>query len=266
MTTTATEASYIALDHVYEQDGLRSIHNHEFMNDPAFRRAYQRGVQAVGQDYQWHWRVHVGLWAAAAAIRLPGDFVECGVNRGFLSSAIMEYLNWDTRLRTFYLLDTFAGLDERFLSTEERQAGVAEKSRALLESGFYVKGLDGVRANFAQWRNVRIVPGAIPETLAEVSAEQVAFLHLDMNCSTPEVAAAEFFWPRLTPGAVILLDDYAYYGFRSQKVAMDQFAQQKGVQILSLPTGQGLFLKPAQQEAKTAKLRRWLAQLTAGKR
>lgn len=253
---TAPEAPII----VYEQDGLRSVHNHEFIHDPAYQAAYQRGVQAVGQDYQWHWRVHVGLWAAAAAIRLPGDFVECGVNRGFLSSAIMEYLNWDTRLRTFYLLDTFTGLDERYLSKDERQAGAVNKNRQLLESGFYISGMAAVVANFAQWRNVKIVPGAIPETLPQVPAEQVAFLHLDMNCSLPEVAAAEYFWPRLTPGGLILLDDYAYHGFRSQKLAMDAFANSKGVQILSLPTGQGLLLKPAHQESTLARLRRWLAQ------
>ena len=245
---------------IYEQDGLRSIHNHEFLHDPAFQRAYQRGVRAVGQDYQWHWRVHVGLWAAAAAIRLPGDFVECGVNRGFLSSAIMEYLNWDTRLRTFYLLDTFTGLDERYVSTDELQAGALYKNQKLLESGFYIDRIDTVIANFAQWRNVKIVQGAIPETLAQVPARQVAFLHLDMNCSLPEVAAAEYFWPRLAPGGLILLDDYAYHGFRSQKLAMDEFANNKGVQILSLPTGQGLLLKPAHQESTVNRLRRWLAQ------
>ena len=43
---------------IYNQDGLRSIHNHDFMSDPAFVRAYQRGVQAAS-DYHWYWRVHV---------------------------------------------------------------------------------------------------------------------------------------------------------------------------------------------------------------
>jgi hypothetical protein len=64
-----------------------------------------------------------------------------------------------------------------------------------------------------------------------------------MNCSTPEVAAAEFFWERLVPGALLLLDDYAYRGYRPQKVAMDRFAQTKASKILSLPTGQGLLIK-----------------------
>ena len=60
--------------HVYDQHGLRSVHNHEFMGDPSFRKAYERGVRATGRDYQWHWRVHVGLWVATCASRLAGDF------------------------------------------------------------------------------------------------------------------------------------------------------------------------------------------------
>jgi hypothetical protein len=44
---------------------------------------------------RWHRRVHVGQWAAACAAKLDGDFVECGVNRGFLSSSIMAH-RWPT--------------------------------------------------------------------------------------------------------------------------------------------------------------------------
>jgi hypothetical protein len=87
--------------------------------------------------------------------------------------------------------------------------------------------------------------GAIPETLAKVPATKIAFLHLDMNCSTPEVAAAYFFWDRLVPGAFILLDDYACRGYRVRKVAMDEFAAAKASKILSLPTGLGPLTKSA---------------------
>src|SRR5258708_17450130 len=95
--------------HVYDQDMLMTKHNHEFMNDPRFLEAYERGVQATGLDYGWHWRCYIGLWLASCAARLSGDFVECGVAKGFLSSAIMKFLDWDRRGRTFYLLDTFYG-------------------------------------------------------------------------------------------------------------------------------------------------------------
>jgi hypothetical protein len=77
---------------VYKQDGLRSVHNHEFMKDPEVCEVYDRGCRAA-TDYKWHWRVQIGLWAGFTASKLEGDFVECGVNHGFLSSAIMEYLD-----------------------------------------------------------------------------------------------------------------------------------------------------------------------------
>ena len=55
-----------SLPSTYAQDGLVSVHNHEFMNDPAYVAAYARGVKAAGMNYGWYWRVHIGLWAAFA--------------------------------------------------------------------------------------------------------------------------------------------------------------------------------------------------------
>ena len=199
----------------YNQDNLCTFHNHDFITDPAFVRAHRRGVQA-------------------------GDFVECGVNRGFLVCAFIEHRYWDGRGKIVYLVDTFPGIDEPFITAEERAGGILERNR----SEFYTTNLDTVRRNFAQWKNVRIIAGAIPETLAAVTSDRIAYLHLDMNCAPPEVAAFEHFWHRLVPGAFVLLDDYAYKGFESQKVAMDGAAKAVDVQILSLPTGQGLIVKP----------------------
>jgi hypothetical protein len=231
---------------IYDRDGLRSVHNHEFMDDAEFKRAYARGVKAVGCDYDWHWRVHVGLWAAASASKLQGDYVECGVNRGFMSSAIMELLNWNKAGRTFYLLDTFAGIDERYISDYERQEGAVMARNAYdISRGFYTFDVQSVRDNFSEWKNVELIVGPIPETLPGIKSKQLAFLHLDLNCSMPEVATIDWLWDRLTPGALVLLDDYAYNGYQSQKVGMDEWAAAHNVPVLSLPTGQGLLLKPA---------------------
>ncbi|MEK7235912.1 MAG: TylF/MycF/NovP-related O-methyltransferase [Nitrospirota bacterium] len=234
-------------DQVYDRDGLRSVHDHSFMSDPLFCRAYNRGVLAAG-EYGWHWRIHIGLWAARSASGLKGDFVECGVNRGLLASAIMEYLNWDSLSKTFYLLDTFNGMDERYFPTQDLKCGAIEKNKRSIQSGFYVQSVESVRKNFSQWNNVEIIQGAVPETLKHVTAREIGFLHLDMNCAFPEVATLECFWERLVPGAFILLDDYAYVGYGVQKAAMDIVASAKGVTIASLPTGQGLLVKPAIME------------------
>ncbi len=235
------------LPNVYANDALICFNSHAFVDDPEFQRAYQRGAQALGDEdwYAWQWRVHVGLWAAKSASQLEGDFVECGVSYGFLSSAIMEHLDWDSLGKTFYLLDTFAGLDPRFVSDGERASGALATSEAHLRTGMYADGADGVRANFAQWNNHRIVVGAVPETLDQVESEAIAYLHIDMNCAPPEVAALRQLWPRLSPGAFVLLDDYANRGRDEQRVAMDTVADELGVSICTLPTGQGLLIKPA---------------------
>jgi len=99
------------------------------MANERFVAAYGRGVVAAGEDYNWHWRVHVGLWAAGQASHIHGDFVECGVNRGFLSSAIMQMLDWDRTGRTFYLLDTFTGLDRRCISAAEEPKELSPRTR-----------------------------------------------------------------------------------------------------------------------------------------
>lgn len=227
-------------DGAYDEDGLRTHHNHDFINDPVFAKAYARGVKG-SEDYHFRWRAHVGLWAAATAVKLPGDFVECGVNRGFISSAIMDMLDWDTLDKTFWLLDTFDGIDEEILSPEER---AVVRQRALIPGveEYYVHGVESVRSNFAEWSNVRIIVGSVPGTLDQVQAEQIAYLHIDMNNSVPEIAALDFFWPRLVAGATVLLDDYAYSGYEPQYRAMNAFAAARDVKIASLPTGQGLLV------------------------
>ena len=45
-------------------------------------------------------------------------------------------------------------------------------------------------------------------------------------------------------GAAVVLDDYGWEKHIVQKHAFDDFAGRMGVPILSLPTGQGLIIKP----------------------
>lgn len=243
LTTGAHEGRLYAT--TYAQDGLFTVHNSNFQTDPDFACAYARGLKATEpMEYNWHWRVHVGLWAARVAARLPGDFVECGVNRGFLSSAIMEDLNWNSLDRTFWLLDTFSGIDTAIVSLEEIDPGSKERNQKFFESGLYTADVDAVRKNFAEWSNVEIVVGSVPGTLEKITAERIAFASIDMNTAPPEVAAMEFLWPRLVPGAMIVLDDYAYHGYLPQYLAMNEFAKRHNISILLLPTGQGLIVRP----------------------
>ena len=101
-----------------------------------------------------------------------------------------------------------------------------------------------VRKTFRAFENVTIVRGVVPDTLEQVKSERIAYLSLDMNAAAPEVAAAEYFWPRMVSGAVMVLDDYGWPYHEVQKRELDAFAARRGVKVLPMPTGQGLIFKP----------------------
>lgn len=185
----------------------------------------------------------MALWAAATSLRVRGDFVECGVNAGFVSSAIMQRLDWNGVGRRFYLVDTFQGpvLDQ--YSREEVDRGRRAVAEDALARGAYVTDLERVRANYSEWPNAVIVQGAVPEVLAELPPGPIAFLHLDMNCAFPERSALVYFWDRLSPGGIVLFDDYAYYGNEELSRAIDEIASDLEANVLSLPTGQGLIIR-----------------------
>ena len=221
----------------YNQDGLATRHNCDFMNDSHFIESYNRGKQTGSWgEFDIHYRAYIACWVANKVKNLEGDFIECGVNKGGLALTVMNYINFKFLPKNFYLLDTFCGLSDEYISKEER--------KHYIRAGGYDECYNDVLRTFSDFKNVEIIRGTVPDTLPSVQAKKVCFISIDMNCMEPEIAAAEFFWDKLISGGVIVLDDYGWSGHIIQKHAFDDFASRKGVQVLSLPTGQGLIFKP----------------------
>lgn len=223
--------------------------NTESLYEPRFVEAYARGINSghkynarsfskPGMDLFVKWRVHLACWAAWHAKHLPGSFVECGVSTGIMSLAICDYIDFNSLDKDFYLFDTFCGIPEEQMSLREKPARIATNERLYEESYKLALG------NFEPFPRAHLIRGKVPDTLNNVDIEEVCYLCIDMNIAEPERAAIEHFWPKLVSGAPVLLDDYAMVNHEPQKEAMDEFASKKGVKILTVPTGQGLLMKP----------------------
>lgn len=227
----------------FSADGLATVHDAGFLATPRFREAYAAGA-ASGQricaptELHIEWRVYVCCWAAAHAAQLQGDFAECGVSTGITSLAVCRYVGFERLPKTFWLFDTFSGIPEAQAEAAELELARSKNRR------HYFDSLELVRRNFSSYPNVRLVPGVVPESLAVPQLRQLAYLHIDMNIAYPEVQASQRLWDLICPGGVVVYDDYASLAHRPQKLALDAFAAEKGVEILSLPTGQGLLLHP----------------------
>ena len=225
------------LKRLFLNDGLCTIHNSDFRKDPLFMEAYRLG-KATGSwgSRDIFWRAYVCCWAANSVKDKDGDFVECGVNKGGLARTVMHYVDFGSLDKTFWLYDTFNGIPEESLSDKEQALGI--------KAGGYRECYFETEQTFAYFGNVFLIAGVVPESFRGGFPEQVSCLSIDMNCVKPEIAAAEFFWPKMVSGGIIVLDDYGWKKHIHQKIAFDKFAKERNVQVLALPTGQGLIFKP----------------------
>jgi len=226
----------------YSHDLLYTYHNADFLKDPLFIESYNLGKKTdeslLLNNYDIEWRIHVLCWAASHAKHLDGDFVDCGVHTGIFARSVTNYIDFKKTGKKYYLLDTFSGLSEKYSSKEELNRN--EKMNYNVRGDIYER----VKETFKNF-NVKIIKGAVPETLHQVDSSKICYLSIDMNCVQPEIDTLEFFWNKIVSGGVIILDDYGYANSTNdQKEAHDDFAKSKGVQILSLPTCQGLIIKP----------------------
>ena len=229
--------AYFGPPFAFRKDGLATTHRALFRSDPAFCAAYAESLADGAWDGSWghadpEWRQYVCCWAARQVAHLGGDFAECGVYRGGLSRTVMNYIGFSSMTdRTFWLLDTFEGIP-----ADQVDASVLHRHK-------YHDSWSEVVALFKERPNVRLVKGRVPDTLAEVRSDRFCFVSIDMNVAAPEIAAAEFFWPRLVPGGMIVIDDYGFSGHEAQQQAFDDFARRHDRAVLALPTGQGLLVK-----------------------
>lgn len=228
----------------YSNDLLYTYHNADFLKDPLFMESYNLGKKTDGgtllKDYDIEWRIHVLCWAAKHAMHLEGDFVDCGVHTGIFARAVVNYVDFNKYSKKYYLLDTFNGLDAKFSTNEELKRNAAMGYDKEDPENLF----SGVKKTFKDY-NVNIIRGTVPDTLAYVDTDKICYLSLDMNCVKPEIAALHFFWDKMVSGGIIIFDDYGYANnTNDQKLAHDKFAKSKNVVILTLPTCQGLLIKP----------------------
>ena len=217
-------------------DNMRVSKNTEFLIESNFLRSKEiASSHLLTYEKCPDWRLHGELWAATHASRLDGDFVQCGVETGYTARAILEYVEFSKyKNKSFYLFDTYQGIPSDRVPDDEPAAFWNE----------YHDVYEFVCEKFAEFENVKIVKGIVPDSLPSVNIEKVSYLSIDMNYSVPERAALEYFWDKMTPGGIITLDDYAFLGREKQKKTADEFAKNRNIKILTLPTGQGFILKP----------------------
>ncbi|WP_404300662.1 TylF/MycF/NovP-related O-methyltransferase [Alicycliphilus denitrificans] len=195
--------------------------------DPAFVQALSSNIQNPS-DEAIAWRRYLLVCSACHAMQLDGDFVECGVYLGTGIKTVIDYFGKQRFGKPFWGYDTFDYHPAANHNFAEQRAGLFEK----------------VQQRFADYPQVQLIKGFLPDSFAQGCPDKVAYLHIDLNNAEGEIATLEHLWDRVVPGGMVVLDDYEWAGvYRAQKRAEDQWFQARGYRVFPLPTGQGFVIK-----------------------
>ena len=184
-------------------------------------------------------RMHAlyGAVRHVAGTGVPGDFVECGVWRGGSSMLIARtLLGLGESGRRIHLFDTFAGMT--------RPAEVDRRSRDGAEmisrwehferdghNEWTYASLDEVRANLTATgypeADLVFVEGTVETTLPDAAPKAIALLRLDTDWYESTYHELLHLYPRLSPGGVLILDDYG--SFDGARKAVDQYFGEQGL-------------------------------------
>jgi len=175
------------------------------------------------------------LWTlrslAKQARSVPGDFWECGVYKGG-TAMLLESIVRCAVDKALYLFDTFAGMPETDPKRDHHRRG-----------DFADTSLEAVSGRVGQGPHVHYRPGLIPETFIGLEGQRVAFAHVDVDIFSSVTECCRFIYPRLSPGGVMVFDDYGFRTCPGARQAVDAYFSDRPEVPLVLPTGQAVVFK-----------------------
>lgn len=163
---------------------------------------------------------------------IPGDTAECGVYRGASSYLICTMNAMHGGQRMHYIFDSFEGLSSPTTLDGQHWSG-----------GDLACDQEQVRANLSGFSNVTLLKGWIPDRFIDVDDHKFAFVHIDVDLTQPTLDSIAFFYPRLSPGGVLICDDYGFTSCPGATRAIDSYLEDKPEKMLSLSCGGGFLIK-----------------------
>ena len=142
---------------------------------------------------------------------LEGNIAEAGVFKGAISNLLARM----APNKLIHLFDTWTGLPD------------TDKRYDLHTKGDFATPYEDVVSFLQDCPNVRFHRGLFPYTTRSVKSEKFCFVHIDFDLYAGTLAGCKFFYPRMSPGGIIIFDDYLWHATPGVKSALDEFFNDK---------------------------------------
>ena len=149
-----------------------------------------RPAEAIAFDY-----AHITSVNSDGSRYKRGEILSPLAYHGVTTPRVMfDFLDWPSQNRFMHLVDPFLGIDN-------------SQSRNRLAK--YNMDPDFVRRQYPDAAAVRLHRGFIPDCLPLPQVDHVAFIHLASGDHLSEAKSLPHFYDKLTPGGIMVIDDYA---------------------------------------------------------
>lgn len=170
-------------------------------------------------------------------VDLPGVIVDLGVFRGastFTWAKLCEiFCPTDVR-KVVYGFDSFAGFPDIAAEDGAARGDIQRLAGGLSGGDTIERDLDLARRAMNADKHIRhidrvnFVKGDMCQTIPQFVEEKghglrVALLNIDCDLYEPTRAALEHFVPIMSPGGIIVLDEYALETFGGESLAVDEY-------------------------------------------
>lgn len=207
--------------------------SYKFKND---REKIRNSTKAV-QELKWrHYIIYFSILYAKKFTKTKVNIVECGVADGMGIFYAINALNKENANFTGYLFDSWAKIKKEHLQNTDEMKH---------QNDYWYLDIKNTKNNLCKYsKNLIYNAGYIPEILQSSNLpNNISWLHIDLNSSSPTLKTLELLYDRLGSGAIILLDDYGHKTYELTRTIANKFFEDKNGQFINIPTGQGIFFK-----------------------
>ena len=175
---------------------------------------------------------------------IKGDIVEIGVFKGgsIMSMIISNQILNDNR--TFYLYDTFEGMTEPneldTISSTNQHFNEVKNEHFMCECSIELVKNNINKLNY-DTNMIKYIKGDI--TKNSIFPDSISILRLDTDFYVSTKYELDYFYNRVTPGGIVIIDDYGYWN--GARKATDEFLSDKPyIKLIPIDDTGVYFYKP----------------------
>jgi O-methyltransferase len=200
-----------------------------WLNDSSFLSIYEK---VKGYTLVDIYRCYE-LWILAKqSAKVDGAILEVGVWRGGTGAILAEAIKSSDK--KIFLADTFKGVVKAGVNDTAYKGGEHSDTSVSLVSDLI---------STLSLKNVQLLEGIFPEQTHHLITHNISMLHCDVDVYSSSKDIVEWCLPRMPVGAILVFDDYGFYGCEGVTTFCDELKMRNDLIFTHNLNGHAVFFK-----------------------